>query len=100
MEFFNLRLKAKFAEFLQNEGWKNLSPRHGHEDDDDGEVEGEGGDDDGEGTGGGDGNESVGAGWEDAPAVRVDGQTVSWEGVHFIHCLQPIRNMMGFFFSH
>ncbi|CAN0360178.1 unnamed protein product, partial [Hapterophycus canaliculatus] len=31
LEFFNLRLKAKFADFLQQEGWRSLPPDHGRE---------------------------------------------------------------------
>lgn len=70
LEFFNLRLQAKFADFLQKEGWRKLSPEHGHQ----GHHDESGYDS--SSAGGGDG---VGGrrGSARAPAVKVDGQMVS-----------------------
>lgn len=78
MEFFNLRLKAKYTEFLEKEGWRNLSSRHGDEDEAEAELDGGGDDEEGGGTGNGDGGEgAAGSESEQTPAVKVDGQTVS-----------------------
>eukprot|EP00752_Nemacystus_decipiens_P018239 g16367.t1 len=68
LEFFNLRLQAKFADFLQKEGWRKLSPEHGcqgHHD----ELEHDGGAGGGDGAGGGRGSNGE-------PTVKVDGQMV------------------------
>ena len=84
MDFFNLRLKAKFKEFQEKEGWRNLSPRHGQEDDDESYYDGEKGEEAGAGvdagaSGGEDGG-SAGPEAEVAVAVKVDGKMVSWNG--------------------
>lgn len=68
-EFFNLRLQAKFADFLRKEGWRKLSAEHGrqeHHDESGYESSAAGGD----GAGGGSGSAR-------APAVKIDGQMVS-----------------------
>lgn len=70
MEFFNLRLQAKFADFRQKEGWRKLSPEHGrqgHHDESGYDSSSAGG---GDGAGGGRGSTT-------GPAVKVDGQMVS-----------------------
>lgn len=86
MEFFNLRLQAKFKDFVDKEGWRNLSPRHGTDNDHDvdcdtaadnagGEVPGMAGG--GGGVGGGDGTGGVGGSDSEEPlAVNVDGRMV------------------------
>eukprot|EP00903_Cladosiphon_okamuranus_P015130 g13992.t1 len=69
LEFFNLRLQSKFADFLQKEGWRKLSPEHGrqgHHDESGYDSSAGGGAD-----GGGGARGSV-----SARVVKVDGQMV------------------------
>lgn len=89
LEFYGLRLKAKFAEFLEKEGWRKLSPRHGYTGEEEAEYDSGGGGDDvgrgarggGGGTGAGRSGEGEGGGAavpesDDAIALKVDGKMV------------------------
>lgn len=58
-----MRLKTKFADFVEKEGWRQLSPRHGDEDDED---------TDHDGVAGG----LIGSDAEEPPVVKVDGRLV------------------------
>lgn len=82
LEFFDLRLKAKFKEFVDKEGWRNMSPRHG-QDDEGSDQEGVKVDECGGGSGagisigGGEGGASGGSEATDVAPVNVDGRVVS-----------------------
>lgn len=92
LDFFNLRLKAKFADFIEKKGWRQLSPRHEEDDDD---TDYDGACDEGSGGGvrgmggvaggvpgmgsfGGVGRGAlVGSDTDEHPAINVDGRMVS-----------------------
>lgn len=81
LEFFNLRLQAKFNDFVDKEGWRNLSPRHGTDDgndvDYDAAADNGGGGVPGTVEGGGDGIGGIGGSDSEEPlAVNVDGRMV------------------------
>lgn len=78
LEFYNLRLQAKFEDFLRKEGWRNLPSEHGQQGlHDEAEYDSAGGADGGAGRGGEAGGGAGGrAGGGAAPAVKIDGQMV------------------------